>query len=129
MVMSEAKKQFGAALAVRRQGMVSNAGADTPFAEVKPEMYADSKLLIARVMDVFDSYRDQYPPYGLVGRTGSPVIEIQIQPNHQYRAVRTTEHWAILDECRLIPRIMMSEALTRCARFLFPEVSLRQQLL
>lgn len=73
---SEAKRLYGQALAARRRGEVSQADAFTAFAEVKPEFYADSKLLSGEVLKVFSDYKNQYPPYGLLHPIGEPVVAI-----------------------------------------------------
>lgn len=74
---STARQQFGHVLAARKQGIASDADESTPFADLKPEYYADAKLLSGAVLEVFEGYRDTHPPYGLVDARGNTVTEIQ----------------------------------------------------
>jgi hypothetical protein len=76
MFMSEAKQQYSEALKDRRQGIVSKLGASATFLEVKPDFYADSRILSEDALKVFESFKRQYKPYGLVDPQGGGLNDL-----------------------------------------------------
>lgn len=74
--MTEAKQQYQEALYSRRQGHVSAADGSTSFAAVKPEFYADSRILSEDVLATLRSLDGSHPPYGLVSSMGETITTI-----------------------------------------------------
>ena len=94
--MSEATTQYSEALKARRAGVASELGADATLLEVKPDFYADARILSEDALSVFEGLKEQFPPYGLVDRTGEPLqnLRASAQPWHQlYSALSATGHY------------------------------------
>ena len=87
--------QYGEALKARRAGIASDLGANATLEEVKPDFYADARVLSEDALHVFEGLKEQYPPYGLVDRTGQPLQNLRstAQPWRQlYGTLRATGH-------------------------------------
>lgn len=94
--MSEARIQYVEALKARRAGVASELGSDAMFLDVKPELYADARILSEDAHRVFEELKEQFPPYGLVDPTGTSLegLKAAAMPWHQLnRALSDTGHY------------------------------------
>lgn len=69
----ETRRLYRQELRDRRSGKPTEMGLSTPFNETKAAFYADGRLIIDDVRAVYQGFREQYPPYGLVDRRKRPV--------------------------------------------------------
>lgn len=94
--MSEARNQYSEALRARRAGIASVLGADATLLGVKPDFYADARILSENALEVFEGLKEQFPPYGLVNRMGEPLQNLRssTKPWHLlYGALSSTGHY------------------------------------
>jgi len=71
--MSEAKAQYKEALRRGREGHASTLGPLATFNEVKPDFYADARILSEDALRFFKDLRQSSPPYGLVNKAGNAI--------------------------------------------------------
>lgn len=94
--MSEARLQYSEALRARRAGIASELGADATLLGVKPDFYADARILSEDALRVFEDLKGQFPPYGLVNRMGEPLLDLKASPKpwlQLYGALSSTGHY------------------------------------
>lgn len=72
--MSEAIDQYRLALRDRRTGIMSELDGENTFLEVKPDFYADSRVLSEDALQVFEAMKQTNPPYGLVDGRGNSFV-------------------------------------------------------
>lgn len=72
--------QYQQALRDRRQGIMSELDASATWPEAKADFYADSRILSEDALVTFDTFKDKYPPYGLVNPDGTPYNGSEIRP-------------------------------------------------
>lgn len=100
--MIETKAVYSEALKNRRAGVASELGASATFTEVKPDFYADARILSEDALRVFDDMQEQFPPYGLMVGNGEPLQNLQdtFGPwSALYGALATTGHY-VMEEAR-----------------------------
>ncbi len=71
-MISNARREYGGQIRERKTGVASTLGSDATLIEAKPHFYADARLLIDRVREVYAGYRSIAPPYGLFDAKGEP---------------------------------------------------------
>lgn len=74
---------------------MSRLGAEATLAGVKPDFYADARLLSEDALRVFEGLKEQFPPYGLVTHNGNI---FQLKPERSpwtqlSSALRATGHY------------------------------------
>lgn len=69
--------RFGEALADRRAGLPHATGPDTPFADVKPQFYADAYNLANAGLKAWETMGVAHPPFGFVNRQGETITSIR----------------------------------------------------
>lgn len=114
--MSEAKFEYSEALKNRRAGVASELGAGATFTEVKPDFYADSRMLSEDALEVFESMVELFPPHGLVNGKGEPLQNLQdgFNPwNALYIALSVTGHYAMEKAKPSTPSCPYHEVLSR----------------
>lgn len=87
---------YSEALKARRAGIASELGSDATLLSVKPDFYADARILSEDALGVFEGLTEQFPPYGLVNRTGESLHDLKSSPRpwHQlYGALAATGHF------------------------------------
>lgn len=74
--MSDPMEQYKAALISRRRGGIGELGPDTSFVGVKPDFYADARVLSEDALaQVFGELKESYPPYGVIREDGSGPLD------------------------------------------------------
>lgn len=88
-IMSEARAQYSEALKARREGIASELSVEATLLGVKPDFYADARILSEDALQIFGDLKEQAPPYGLVDRSGNPLEELGSSPKpwHQLYGV------------------------------------------
>lgn len=66
-------QQYQTALKGRRAGNPSEFGPDSSWPELKPEFYADSRMLSENAYKEFEKLKESHRPYGLVDRDGTTI--------------------------------------------------------
>jgi hypothetical protein len=72
-VSHDAVNQYRAALSDRRSGGVSELGGDATWIDLKPDYYADARILSEDGAEVFEAMLETHAPYGLIGIKGEPL--------------------------------------------------------
>ncbi len=86
---------YSEALKARRAGIANELGVEATLLGVKPDFYADARMLSEDAMRVFVDLKEQAPPYGLVDRSGKPLEDLKSYPKpwHQlYGTLAATGH-------------------------------------
>ena len=97
--MYEAREAYSDALKARRAGDASLLDGSSLFVDVKPDFYADARILSEDALRVFDDLQNTHPPYGLVSRGGSAVTRVQDGPLKPWLqltiALKATGHYVV----------------------------------
>lgn len=69
---SGARQEYGEQLRLRKAGVPGELTQEATLVDAKPLFYADARLLVGKVQEVYASYRQSAPPYGLLDDQGEP---------------------------------------------------------
>lgn len=72
--MSHTMDQYNNAMKARRRGLMSELGPEAKFLDVKPDYYADSRILSEDALREFENFKKTHPPYGLVDGRGNSFV-------------------------------------------------------
>lgn len=103
-VDSKAFATYRQALKDHRNDIESILDPQALWADVKPEFYADARILSEDALAVFESLPDTHPPYGLASYKGEPItssfMDSRHGPWHGLNTALRSTGWYVMQEAR-----------------------------